>query len=568
MSGCSTGPGFVIKAAAVFLLCIAVAPAAERRAAVAAAHPAAVAAGLEMLAAGGNAFDAAVAVSAALAVVEPYASGLGGGGFWLLHHEADDRQWMLDGRERAPMAVDGTVYLDENGEVVPERSRNGPLSAAIPGVPRALARLSRYGCLSFAQQLASAVRLAGNGFEVGERYRRLAAYRLEVLQSYPAAAEVFLLNNDVPPLGHRIIQQDLARTLEQLAADPESFYQGGLARRIVRGVRRAGGLWTLDDLRLYREKERQPIYGRYRNMRLVSAPPPSSGGIVLALALNVFNDLPESLTEHRPMHALIEAMRRAYRIRALYLGDPDYTDIPIREILSPETAQAMAADIRSDQATASADLPAVPAPTLFGEDTTHFSIIDGDGNRVAATLSINLPFGSGFIVPGTGLLLNDEMDDFSVKEWSPNAYGLVGRGPNLVGPGKRPLSSMTPTFLEHDDGRIAVLGTPGGSRIISMVLLASLDFYSGAGPDSWVNLPRFHHQYLPDEVQFEQGGLTLGQQQELRRLGHALKEIPRRYGNMQVILQEPSGVLSAAADPRGEGAAEVVNVTAPSRCQR
>ena len=554
----------------ILFLIFSVTPAhpAERQVAVAAAHPAAVEAGLEMLAMGGNAFDAAVAVSAALAVVEPYSSGLGGGGFWLLHHHASGRQWMLDGREKAPQAVNASVYLDEHGEVVPERSRDGPLAAGIPGVPQALIRLSGYGCLSFEHQLAPAERLARNGFEVGERYRRLAAYRLKVLQQFPAAAEIFLLNNDIPPHGHLIIQKDLAETLKRLAVDPESFYRGEWAEHMVREVRQAGGLWTLRDLHSYQEIEREPVYGHYRGMRIVSASPPSSGGIVLVMALNILDNLPDTVVEDERMHFLIEAMRRAYRIRALYLGDPDFTDIPVRGLLSPALAETMAGDIRPDQATASKDLQEAPASVFIGEDTTHFSIIDGDGNRVAATLSINLPFGSGFVVPGTGLLLNDEMDDFAVKEWSPNAYGLVGKAPNLVAPGKRPLSSMTPTFLEHSDGRIAVLGTPGGSRIISMVLLASLDFFSGAEPQSWVSLPRFHHQYLPDEVQFEQGGLTSAQQQKLRDRGHALKEISRRYGNMYAILQKPSGSLHAAADPRGEGAAEVMGLKTDRLCQR
>ncbi len=532
-----------------------------RAAAVASAHPLATEAGMEILAAGGNAFDAAVAVSAALAVVEPYSSGLGGGGFWLLQRVDGGRAVMIDGRERAPLAAHRDMYLDEAGAVVPGLSMNGPLAAGIPGEPAALAHIAKaYGRLPLARSLAPAIRLAREGFEVDGHYRRLAAFRREVLRRYPASA-VFLDRGEVPEPGHRIRQPELARTLKALAERGHAgFYAGEVARRLVEGVRAAGGIWTLEDLARYRVVERTPVQGEYRGIRVTAAAPPSSGGVVLIEMLNILAryDL-EALDEAGRVHLLVEAMRRAYRDRAVWLGDPDFVAMPLERLLHPYYAAGLAASIRPDRATPSAALPAA-APGDEGPHTTHFSILDQEGNRVAATLSINYPFGSGFVAPGTGVLLNDEMDDFSAKPGVPNAYGLVGSQANAIAPGKRMLSSMTPTFLETKD-RLAILGTPGGSRIITMVLLGVLDFAAGHGPGSWVGLPRFHHQYLPDAIQFEPGALSREVQQRLDAMGHRLKPLERPYGNMQAVLwHRGSGRVAAASDPRGVGAAQVAPV--------
>ncbi len=541
------------------LLPCATAQAGGRQLAVASPHPLATRAGLAMLQAGGNAFDAAVAVSAALAVVEPYASGLGGGGFFLLHRARDGLQVMLDAREKAPGAARSDMYLDERGEVIPRASIDGPLAAGIPGLPAALAHLARrYGRLPLPVSLTPAIMLAREGFEVTPRYRKLAAWRRDALRRWPASAR-FLADGEVPPLGHVIRQPELARTLRLLARQGrEGFYGGEVARRLVEGVRAAGGIWSLQDLAGYRVVERKPVTGDYRGVRVVSAAPPSSGGVVLLEALNILEgfDL-DTLDPLVRKHLVIEALRRAYRDRARWLGDPDFTGPPVQRLISDDYAAALRDGIRLDRATPSADLPPAPVEPE-GEHTTHFSILDAAGNRVAATLSINLPFGSAFTVPGTGVLLNDEMDDFSIRPMTPNAYGLVGDTANAVAPGKRPLSSMTPTFLEQGE-RVALLGTPGGSRIISMVLLAVLDFAAGHGPASWVALPRYHHQYLPDEVQYEQGGLTPAEVTGLARLGHRLRELGRRYGNMQALLWA-GGRLEAASDPRGEGRAEVISL--------
>ncbi|TDY04115.1 gamma-glutamyltransferase [Thiohalophilus thiocyanatoxydans] len=525
--------------------------------AVASAHPAATEAGLAVLEEGGNAFDAAVAVSATLAVVEPYSSGLGGGGFWLLHEVDTDRNVMIDGREKAPQQARRDMYLDEQGEVIDGLSMDGPLAAGIPGEPATLVHLAReYGRLSLSRTLAPAIRAAREGFAVTPHYQRMARFRLEVLRRSQAAAEVFLLDGEVPPLDHVIRQPDLAATLEQLARQgSEGFYKGKLAERLVEETRAAGGIWTREDLRRYQVVEREPITGSYGDYRIISASPPSSGGVALVSMLNMLEDY--DLAAHSAVdrvHLMIEAMRRAYRDRAEYLGDPDFVEMDIERLTSKAYAARLRQSIELEQATDSRMLPPATESTE-GNDTTHFSILDSEGNRVAATLSVNYPFGSGFMVPGTGVLLNNEMDDFSAKPGEPNAYGLVGAEANAIEPGKRMLSSMSPTFVEHDD-RLAILGTPGGSRIITMVLHGILGFVEGHSAQTIVGSPRYHHQYLPDQVQYEPGALTAEQQQELTRRGHVLRELDNHYGNMQLVIwNRLNNRVEAASDPRGEGLA-------------
>jgi gamma-glutamyltranspeptidase/glutathione hydrolase len=525
--------------------------------AVASAHPLATRAGLDVLAAGGNAFDAAVAVSAALAVVEPASSGIGGGGFWLLHRANDNRDIMIDGRERAPLAAQRDMYLDKSGDVIPHLSVDGPLAAAIPGEPAALAHLAQhYGRLPLAKSLAPAIRLAKEGFPVDARYQLLAKFRSKVLRASPAAAAVFLHDNDVPELGELVKQPDLANMLSTLAKQgADGFYKGSFARKLVDGVRAAGGIWTEEDLASYRVVERTPITGEYLGWHITSAAPPSSGGVALLTMLNILSgyDLAK-MDEATRTHVIVEAMRRAYRDRAEYLGDPDFVKVPVSLLINPAYAAGLRAGIRLDKATPSNALPGITSDSI-GVDTTHFSILDKEGNRVAATLSINFPFGSAFMAPGTGVLLNDEMDDFSAKPGIPNVYGLVGEDANAIAPGKRPLSSMTPTFLESDRG-IAILGTPGGSRIISMVLLASLNIMEGGDAQSAVEVKRFHHQFLPDVIQYEPDGLSPSTIESLKARGHQLKALDRHYGNMQVVWWEKkNNKVGASSDPRGEGLA-------------
>jgi len=535
----------------------------EKSAAIASAHPLATYAGFEILQQGGNAFDAAVAVSAALAVVEPAGSGLGGGGFWLLHRAKDGFETMIDGREKAPSAAHKDMFLDQQGQVIKRLSKNSVLSAGIPGLSAAIVHISeKYGRLPLAQVLQPAIRYAQQGFVIGERHRKLLKFRLAVLQNNNQAANIFLDNKKVPEDRAVLRQKDLAYTLKQIAQfGRNGFYAGDVADKLLDAVQKAGGIWTAADLNHYQVIEREPMRGEYKGVKISSAALPSSGGIVLIEALNILAGYPlEQLDELTRKHIISEAMRRAYHDRALYLGDSDFVDVPIKQLVDKNYAAGLRSGMRMDKATPSDYLSGNTLQEQGGRNTTHFSIIDNEGNKVAATLSINFPFGSGFVAAGTGVLLNDEMDDFVSKTGVMNGYGLVGGTANAIEPNKRMLSSMTPTFIE-DDERIAVLGTPGGSRIISMVLLAVLDFAEGRGPESWVWLPRFHHQYRPDLIQYEKGGMTNDEIEGLSRLGHKLKEVGYRYGNMQAVqLNKKTQKLTVATDPRGEGLALVKGV--------
>jgi len=530
--------------------------AAPHQGAIASAYPLASEAGQEVLAQGGNAFDAAVAVSAALAVVEPTSSGLGGGGFYLLHRQIDGVDIMLDAREKAPAAASRDMYLDKAGNPIDRASTDGPLAAAIPGEPAAFDHLARrFGRLPLKVDLAPAIRLARRGFPLYARVQGAIRYKRDELLKSPETARVFLTpSGGVPELGALIKQPELAATLEAIATEgARGFYGGRVARDLVDGVRAGGGLWTLADLAAYKVIERKPLVGEYRGARIVSAAPPSSGGVAVIDALNILSgyDLKGAVAATRH-HWEIEAMRRAYRDRALYLGDPDFVKMPLPQIISQDYAAGQRTSIRPDKAMPSDMLPGIESERV-GMDTTHFSVLDADGNRVAATLSINLFFGSGYMAPKTGVLLNDTMDDFSVKPGTPNVFGLVGNAANAIAPNKRALSSMTPTFVETRKG-LMILGTPGGGYIISMVLLGALDYLDGLSAAEVVKTPRFHHQYLPDVVEYESGAFTDTEISRLQAMGHTLKEGSRRWGNMQVITWDyATGKVEAASDPRGEG---------------
>ena len=524
--------------------------------AIASAYPLATEAGQEVMAKGGNAFDAAVAVSAALAVVEPSSSGLGGGGFYLVHRQADGLETMLDAREKAPGAATRDMYLDKNGNPIPDASTEGPLSAGIPGEPAVFEYLARkFGKLPLSVSLQPAIRLAREGFPMYARLQGGIRFKREGLLHSPAAAKVFLTpEGGVPELGAIIKQPDLAATLETLAArGAKGFYTGRIAQEMVTGVRAGGGIWTLEDLASYTVIERRPLVGDYHGARIVSASPPSSGGVAVVDALNILSgfDLQAADSVTRK-HLVIEAMRRAYRDRALYLGDPDFVKIPLPLLINTDYAAGQRSSIRMDKAMPSDLLPGIEAEHV-GMHTTHFSVLDGDGNRVAGTISINLFFGSGYMAPGTGVLLNDTMDDFSIKPGTPNAFGLVGNAANAIAPNKRSLSSMAPTFVETPKG-LMIIGTPGGSYIISMVLLGTLDYLNGMTASDIVKDPRYHHQYLPDVVDYEKGAFSAAEISQLQAEGHMLKEGSRLWGNMQVITWDfTTGQVDAASDPRGEG---------------
>ena len=544
----------------LMLLPLAAATAAPRAsvAGIASAHPLATQVGHEVLARGGNAFDAAVAVAATLAVVEPYNSGLGGGGFFLLHRARDGFEVMIDARERAPLAATPDMYLDREGQPVLGLSIDGAKAAAIPGVPAGLAHIAeKYGRLPLKKSLAPAIRLARDGFPVTKRYAKMTLRQYDRLEKVPEMARTFLNQGFIYPVGERLRQPDLARTLERLAAQGrKGFYGGATAKRLIQGVQTAGGVWRAQDLADYRVVEREPVRGVYRDIRITSAALPSSGGVVLMEMLNMLQgfDL-ASMNQTERAHTMIEAMRLAYRDRARYLGDPDFVRVDVPRLIDP----AYAAKLREEMRVLKHTSPESPAKaTREGMNTTHFSIIDREGNRVAATLSLNTLFGSGFMPPGTGVVLNNEMDDFAVKPEAPNSYGLTGSDANAIAPGKRPLSSMTPTFLESDE-TVVVLGTPGGSRIITMVLLAALEFAHGrGGPREWVKQPRFHHQYLPDVVAHESDAFDESERGALAQRGYRLEPVRDGYGNMQVVTwHKKTARIEAVSDPRGEGSALV-----------
>lgn len=527
--------------------------------AVASAHPLATEAAHKIAAQGGNAFDAAVAVTAALSVVEPMGSGIGGGGFWLLHRAEDGFETMVDGRERAPLKAHRDMYLNENGEVIPNASLDGVLAAGIPGEPAALAHIARkYGRMDLAVSLQPAITLARAGFPVGPRFQRLAGFRAPAFNK--KARALFLTGEKVPDLGTLITQPELGSTLTEMAhRGHDGFYTGWVASTLVSEITTAGGIWTQQDLSDYKIVERPPIRGVYRQAKFVSASPPSSGGVVLAQMLNMLQAMQVWRESHASrVHFTVEAMRRAYRDRALYLGDPDFVEVNQAKLTSPEYAWQQIKDI-TDRATDSESISRAANEDSEGDNTSHFSIIDAEGNRVAATLSINYPFGSGFVSAATGVVLNNEMDDFVSKPGVANVYGLVGGRANAIEPGKRPLSSMSPTFIETDDF-IAAIGTPGGSRIITMVLLGLLELVDRNERDieKVVNVPRFHHQFLPDYITYEATAFDAATISELRARGHELKARERPYGDMHAVLWVlGTNKLTAASDGRGEGSAMV-----------
>ncbi|MFQ3170513.1 MAG: gamma-glutamyltranspeptidase/glutathione hydrolase [Oleispira sp.] len=530
------------------------------QAAIASAHPLATQAGMDILTQGGNAFDAAIAVAASLGVVEPYSAGLGGGGFWLIHDAKVNKNIFIDAREKAPSAAYADLYLDENGNVNRDIAVNGALAAGIPGQAAAFVHIAeKYGHLPLKKTLAAAIRQAKEGFPVYRHYQKLVNYRFEALKRYPASANIFLDSEQkIPEIGDIIKQPDLAWTLQQIVDKGfDGFYKGESARRLVAGVQAAKGIWTLEGLANYNIIERQPIEIEYQGYKIVSAPPPSSGGIAIATMLNILSQFDlKTLNNADKTHLIVEAMRRAYKDRAEFLGDSDFVDVPTQELISLNHAKAYAASIDMNKATSSLSLKG-PKNIKEGFHTTHFSVIDTAGNRVSATLSINLPFGSAFTVPNTGVVLNNEMDDFSAKPGEPNAYGLIGNAANAIAANKRPLSSMSPSFVESDDA-VALIGTPGGSRIITMVMLGMLEHIDQQPVGDWVGRSRFHHQYLPDVIQHEPNTFSAAEINALESKGHTLKNMGREYGNMQAILwNKKTSTVTAASDPRAFGEAQV-----------
>jgi gamma-glutamyltranspeptidase / glutathione hydrolase len=520
-------------------------------AAIASANFLATNAGLEVLGKGGNAFDAAIAVASTLAVVEQQSSGLGGGFMAMLHVAKENRDIFIDARETAPKAVDMKVYVGKDGKPDREVSTKGPLSAGIPGEPAGLAWIAKhYGKLPLAQSLAPAIRVATDGYQPDERFIGTIDENKATLSRYASSAAILLPGGNVPAKGWTLKQPDLAKTLRLIAEKgADGFYKGQTAKLLVDASRKEGGNWTQADLDDYKVKEREPLRIDYKGYRIVTAPPPSSGGVAIAEVLNILAgyDLTKLDMAHAT-HLTIEAMRRAFRDHNEYLGDPDFVKMPLDMLLSRHYADGLRATISPDKATPSDLLPAAMA-TEPGMHTTHFSVIDKDGNMVASTLTVNLEFGSGFVAQGTGVFLNDEMDDFALVPGQPNAFGLRGAEANKPEPGKRMLSSMSPSFVFGAD-RTAVIGSPGGSTIITQVLEGILAFIDGKDASGITAQKRYHHQYLPDRVDVEDGVFDAATTKTLTDMGYTLR--PRSpWGFMNVVTWDHrTNKLDAASDPR------------------
>jgi gamma-glutamyltranspeptidase/glutathione hydrolase len=518
--------------------------------------------GVEVLRAGGNAVDAAVAVGFALAVTHPQAGNLGGGGFMVVRLP-DGRETTIDYRETAPAAAGRDMFLDEAGDPIPGRSLTGPLAAGVPGsVAGMLLAHERYGRLPLARLIDPAEALARDGFEVSWALSDAIAAAASRLATFPSTAAAFLTpDGHAPEPGARLRQPDLARTLGAIKArGRDGFYTGAIADAIVREMKRTGGIMTAADLAAYRAIERPPVVGTYRGLRIVSMGPPSSGGIALVELLNLLEAFPLGTYGHnasRTMHLMIEAERRVYADRSEWLGDPSFTKVPISGLISKPYAAALRAGIDPFRATPSADvLPGNPG-AYESLETTHYSVIDADGGAVSVTTTLNGSFGNAQVVPGTGILLNNEMDDFSAKPGSPNMFGLIGGSANAIAPGKRMLSSMTPTIVVKDGRTWLVLGSPGGGRIITTVLQVLLNVVDhGMDVQEAVDAPRFHHQWLPDAVLLEARGFPADVVDALEAMGHTVRLGPDS-GDVPLLAIDPSsGLRLGAADPRQDGVTE------------
>jgi gamma-glutamyltranspeptidase/glutathione hydrolase len=513
--------------------------------------------GIEILDRGGNAVDAAVAVGFALAATYPRAGNLGGGGFMVIHLAKDNRDVAIDYRETAPAAATPTMFLDAKGNPDPKKSRDSGLAVGVPGTVAGLALAhEKYGSgkLSLADLIAPAIRLASQGFPVEDDTADSLPRAKERLARWPSSASLFLNGGEPLHEGDRLLQFDLADTLRAVAQDgPHAFYRGSIAGEIADAVVKAGGIMTKDDLANYRALERPVVRGTYRGYDIVSMPPPSSGGVALIEMLNILEgyDLAKLGRGEQSLHDLIEAMKRAYADRAVFMGDPDAVKMPIAGLLSKKYAAALRAGI-GDKATPAADIHAGKPTDFEGKNTTHFSVIDRDGNAVSNTYTLNFSYGLGLVADGTGVLLNNELDDFTSKPGTANAYGLLGFNANLPAPNKRPLSSMTPTIVLKDGKPFLITGSPGGSRIITTVLQVIsnvIDFHMTV--DKAVSAPRLHNQWQPEGT-FAEPAFAPDVLDALQRRGH--KIVPTEpHTSANSILVTPNGYVGAA-DTRTRGA--------------
>ncbi|HXG20870.1 MAG TPA: gamma-glutamyltransferase [Methylomirabilota bacterium] len=526
------------------------------------------AAGVEMLKRGGNAVDAAVAASFAISVIRPQSTGIGGGGFFLLYLAKSKETIAVDFRERAPLAATRDMFV-RGGKAIPELSRNGPLAVAVPGLVAGLVEVQKeYGTMPLKEVMAPAIRLAEDGFPIYPQLAGAIGYRAKLLGDAPATRAIYFRDDRPLREGELLVQKDLARTLREIAEHgTDAFYKGRVAKAIVQEMKERGGLITQEDLDNYRVMYRTPVVSTFHGAHIHAMPPPSSGGVLIAEMLNMLSGYPlQEFGFHTPksIHVLTETMRLAFHDRARYLGDPDFTQAPIAMLTSPEYAERQRAKIDLSKATPSEAVPTAEPGKIESTSTTHISIIDKDGNAVATTQTVNLYFGSGVMPAGTGVMLNDEMDDFSAQESHPNAFGLIGENSaNAVAPRKTPLSSMSPTIVTRDGKVILVLGSPGGSRIISATLQVLLNVlaYHMTLPEAMF-APRIHHQWFPDEllVEAKKDNPPEGLINALRQLGHKVTVVEDTgdgrtpFGNVQALqVDVSSGVITGVSDPRGEG---------------
>ena len=511
--------------------------------------------GAQILAQGGNAVDAAVATGLALAVVLPRAGNLGGGGFMVIYLKEEDKTIAIDYREKAPSAATRDLFLDENGDYDRKKAQFSLLSAGVPGSVAGFHHaLTRYGTLTWEEVLQPAIALAEDGFVIPHDLANTLAskrYR-ERLSADPAASKVFFKKNkEIYSAGEILVQKDLAWTLKQLSQNgPEAFYTGEIAKLIVKEMEKNGGLITLEDLKNYNVAERQPLEGNYKGYKVVSMPPSSSGGTHLIQMLNMLEDFPikeMGFGSADTIHILAEVMKRAYADRSKYLGDSDFYKVP-SSLTSKKYAKALNKEISLDQVTPSNEVsPGNPYP-YESPDTTHFSVMDSYGNAVSNTYTLNFSYGSGKMIPGTGMLINNEMDDFSSKPGTPNGYGLLGSEANAIEGNKRPLSSMTPTIIFKDQKPYMVFGSPGGSRIITTVLQVALNVMEHEmNIAQAVHSPRMHHQWLPEVLMLEKG---FGSDTEklLENKGYKLYQ-SSTMGSVQAIVKE-GNYFYGSADPR------------------
>jgi gamma-glutamyltranspeptidase / glutathione hydrolase len=546
-------------------------PVHARQAIVVSVHELASRAGTEMMRAGGNAVDAAVATGFALAVVHPQAGNIGGGGFMLIR-EAAGQVRFIDYREKAPAAATENMYLDSSGNVIENASVIGYKAVGVPGSVAGLAYAQKkYGKLTLRQAMAPAIKLARDGYALA--WEDVAAMRDRHLAEFPESRRIFQRDGQYYKAGEIFRQPDLARTLERIADNPDDFYHGSIAHALVASVQKGGGLINLEDLAHYEVKERGPIRGTYRDYEIISAPPPSSGGVALLEILNILEGYDLTKLGNRSaasVHLTLEALRRSFFDRAEFLGDPDFARIPVAQLIDKKYAAEWREGIDPQHATPSVSLK---RPEIFSQlervaranfsressNTTHYSIVDPEGEAVAVTTTLNDSFGSRVTAEGLGFLLNDEMDDFAAKQGVPNSYGLIQGQANAVGPNKRPLSAMTPTIVLKNEKLFLVLGSPGGPRIITTVaniLMGVVDY--GMNIQEAVDAPRFHHQWLPDVAYVEQW-FSPDTVRVLEKMGHKVEfgvqyeEWEPYWSDGECVMIAPDGERLGASDKRSNG---------------